>query len=724
MLALTILSLLHRGSIVICLCLAFFSLGLFQRQFALQQHPPSELNSLLTKGECLIQALGQIEEKRIKLENKKEGFYLLSLESLRGNTADLEIQTKLWLTIIEDDGRCAVGDRIELLGKLRPISKPSNFHERDRQIFAYERGIFGRLWTSAENVKVIEKKILHPKRWIQVIRNELLTRLETRFSKEAAQTAAPLLIGIWPSQRSEISELYTRTGTIHLLAISGMHVVLLFGLLFTFLSKSSLPRWSLLVFFLPLVFAYSLLAGAQTPVWRATLMFVLYCCALFCRRRPDPVTILGTSALVLIFLEAYEISSISFQLSFAAVWGMILFSGPLEKRIPIRSSSNRMRRWIFSPIVISLAAFLGSVALVAHHFGTLTFWAIPATLILSPFLPLLLFLGYFALIVPENCSQLFVCCFEGMNSFVNFLLRTIDLFPGTPLFAPQIPAIAIALFCFAILLWLRRKALWTWISCLVLGIGIWTISNTEKNFLQLDLFDVGHGNAILLRLPNQDSLFFDAGSLDRPDLARSILFPFIQKEKIPRIDFFVLSHSDSDHRNALPELLTRIPIHQFVGNAESSRFLPKDEMFSVEGKFEFQREDVNLCILQPFLSPGASGNDRSLSLRVKYAGRTIWLFGDLEEEGTASLCESGENLNADILLLPHHGLRNEWMPELLESVSPSWILVSSGDRFQRVKIPESEKARVLDTREQGQIRIEIDSDGAISISSFRSGKIQ
>lgn len=724
LLVLTILSLLHRGSVVLCLCLAFFALAVFQRQATLQQQASPELNSLLIKKDCLIQARGRIEEKRIDLENKKEGFYLFSLESLRTDSENLEIPGKLWLSIAEDDGRCEIGDRIELLGKLRPIPKPSNFHERNRQAFSYERRIYGRLWTSAANIKIFDRRTLEPQRWIHKVRNFLLTRLQTRFSKEAVQTAAPLLLGIWPSQRNEIAELYSRTGTIHLLAISGMHVVLLFGLVFTFLSKSSLPRWSLLVFFLPLVLGYSLLAGSQTPVWRATLMFALYSCALFCRRRPDAATILGTSALFLIFLEPYEISSISFQLSFAAVWGMLLFSGPLEKRMPIHSDSERLHRWILSPIVLSLGAFLGSVALIAHHFGTLTFWAIPATLILSPFLPLLLFLGYFALLAPEIGSQIFVSCFEQINLLVNFLLRSIDRLPGTPLFAPQIPALAIALFCIAILLWLKRKALWTWIACLILGIGMWAISNPKKDCLQLDLFDVGHGNAILLRLPNQDSFFFDTGSLDRPDLARSILFPFLQKEKIPRIDFFFLSHSDSDHRNALPELLTRLPIQQFVANAESLHFLPKQIAFSVEGKFEFQKGDVTLCILQPSLSPGASGNDRSLSLRVNYAGRTIWLFGDLEEEGTAALCDSGENLNGDILLLPHHGLRNEWMPELLDSVSPVWILVSSGNRFQSGEIPASEQAKVLGTREQGQIHIEIDADGLISVSSFRSGKIQ
>jgi ComEC/Rec2-related protein len=209
---------------------------------------------------------------------------------------------------------------------------------------------------------LIEKSggVSWPHQAVYNIRRHLWEGLEATMDRQAARLSAALLLGLQCKVPPAVKGIFRNTGTAHLLAVSGLHVALIAGLLIQVLSRLGIRErfWPLA----SVLSVFCMISGARTPVLRALLVCLLHLLAGRCKRAVDPMGILFNACLVLLIVDPHAIHDLSFQLSFAGYGAILLFF-----RIRIR----RPGRWLKKALVlagISTASWLGTLPLTLYHF--------------------------------------------------------------------------------------------------------------------------------------------------------------------------------------------------------------------------------------------------------------------------------------------------------------------------------------------------------------------
>lgn len=543
--------------------------------------------------------------------------------------------------------------------------------------------------------------------------------------------AGALLFGDRSELEPELADLFTRTGTRHALAISGLHVTLVASLwifpvgsllaaaLRRLLGKRA-PEWLrrpavwralLLALFVPV-------AGAGAPVVRAALALALSQLAGLVplrrgeplRRRADALSLWALAGWIEWLASPESLRSVSVQLSYSATLGLIVLAPPMLRRVHallpaggrldptdrlghrrpllLRILAQKALDWALAGLSASVAANLATLPIVWWTFGEWSPVGSVATLLLLPLLGGFIGLAWLWMLCPfaplERGLELLA---RGMTS----TLELLDSLPGTPLPLPERPGwLLLAAGALLLARPLPRRALG-----LAWGTLLLPWSGTARQ-LTVDLLDVGHGTALVLRAPGEPCWVFDAGSRDRPGVARQALFPLLRRLDPGRVAV-VLSHSERDHAGALPWLVERFPPAVWAG-ALPSRIacrLPSDcpRVDLETGCLELDHRSGAAVPLRMRLLRGerGAGNEGSRSLEVSWGGHRLLLCGDAEEVGLRRTLERHEVEGpVSLLLLPHHGSECDYLGELLRAVRPEEVWVSCGE--------EPAVARELDRR--------------------------
>jgi len=209
------------------------------------------------------------------------------------------------------------------------------------------------------------------------------------------------------------------------------------------------------------------------------------------------------------------------------------------------------------------------------------------------------------------------------------------------------------------------------------------------------LVDVGRGSCAYLRTPRDGTVLFDCGSLSYRDPGSMIAAPVLWSQGVTRAHTLVLSHADADHINGARSLIERMGVRRIVvpQGFDASGFDTGLEVVVATRETAIP----GLEILGP-----PSGvdrwptNERSLVVRVSTPEGRILIPGDIEELGTRALLDSGADLRADVLVLPHHGKRQDLHRELIAAVAPRVILVSAPENYaSREVLDHARQAAVL-----------------------------
>jgi len=251
--------------------------------------------------------------------------------------------------------------------------------------------------------------------------------------------------------------------------------------------------------------------------------------------------------------------------------------------------------------------------------------------------------------------------------------------------------------------------------------------------LILTTFDVGHGQAILAQLPGKANVLFDAGSLYKNDVGRRIVAPFLNYTGINKIDCIIISHTDKDHINGIPEIVEDCKVGDVYANDAFFSKTDKwgtaeffDKSLRKKGfKIQHLDEDLNLNspaklkILWPSKqiceNEGLGDNDKSVVLSVEFASRRILLCSDIEKFAQRGLLQLFPNLKADVVVVPHHGSAKTADPNFLENLEADILIYSCGRRQyeKRQTIKQKNKAKSLHTSKDGAIGVCISKDGTI-----------
>ena len=661
------------------------------------------------------------------------------------------------------------GDRLRLKAILSPVSSYKNPGTFDYQAYL----VYEKIWISGwinnplDIIKacelippgLIEQTISFPER----VRFKIITFLNNAVTDRFQGLYKAILVGEQTNIPEDLRENFTKTGCVHMLSISGMHMGLLalffIGVIGWLLKRSTwlilhIPIWkvSKAIALLPLT-GYAFIAGLSTPVIRSLLMVDVVILATIINREGRLLTNIAMAALAILVWQPTSLYTVSFQLSFAAVlaiallyeyrWMRILFptSSPLQA-----GYKETIKKWFFTSLIISLAAGLGTAPLVIYHFNQLSLISPLANLVVEPFLclwPLIVGLVaiFFIPLAPGLASSLFSFGTGGLW-VADKLTAGMAALPFSSVWMVTPSPIEILLFYALFVYGLSKQSIrlaLPWITgAILLLISLPLISVIARNLrtdTRVTFLDVGQGNSTVIDLPAGHVVLIDGGGFrsERFNVGEQVIAPFLWQRRITKVNDIIITHPHSDHFNGLDFIIARFgperiwinndanvdPGYQeLIDQAKSSGakiLVPGPETMIYE-KNEVRITTIGRPDTSESLSkdPRLSTNDASLVFRLLCGSVSFLLPGDIGNIREEVLLADGRDLGATVLLAPHHGDGQANGKNFLQAVAPRYIVVSAG-RYNRFGFPAPELLTLA--KDYGITVLTTATDGAITFTS-------
>jgi competence protein ComEC len=543
--------------------------------------------------------------------------------------------------------------------------------------------------------------------------------------------ALPLVQALVIGDRSGFGQddwdVLTRTGTNHLVAISGLHVGLIAGAIFLLVrwlwSRSArltvalaAPRAAAIGGMIASL-GYAGLAGFSISTQRALVMIAVVFAALVWQRTLRPYHALVLALVGVLLVDPSAVLSPGFWLSFGAV-AALLFS--LGHRLPSRDLWTRWGR-------AQWAVGIGLLPLLFLLFGRASLVAPPVNLVAVPvfsliLLPLVLATSLLSLIpglgsVPawplQWTAHLLGWCLDG--------LARVAAWPWAAMALPERPLWVWLAAGAGVLLMLAPRGLpgrWPGLL-LVVPMFVLRTPQPDDGDAWFTLLDVGLGLSAVVRT-REGTLVYDTGPgfPSGFDTGSAVVLPFLAAQGVRRIERLVVSHADRDHAGGLAGLAEGIPIDR-IDSGEPMRLGVQNVVPCRAGE-GWEWSGVRFRFLHPD-GAGFRGNDASCVLQVETGGRSILLTGDIQARVERRLARaSGVAIGSDVLVAGHHGSATSTHPDFLDAVAPGLVLFASGYAnhfgFPVAEVRERVSARgirTLDTGLVGAIELRLGSDGTI-----------
>lgn len=590
------------------------------------------------------------------------------------------------------------GTELELRGQWRRLPRPvlSSRWPRDP-------GFTGYLQVDSAEVAAPPRYAAHP---LLVTRGRTERQLH-RLMGRNGPLADALLLGRRETLDRELSDRFAKTGLVHLLAISGTHVALM-GAVFVLLGRMArLSRARVAWLTIALVAAYLAVIGAPASATRSGIMLSLALLATVLQRPSARLPIVAAAALVILAVEPMAVLDIGFQLSFAGVLGIILLRRAMLERVPAALTKHPAARWATESTVVSVAAFVTTAPIVAHHFGQVAPVSILANLPAVPLTSLALVgVGASAAVEPIF-TPLARLVADGAGLALDLLTLVVDLAIRVPgghaaVARPQwwLWAAAGLVFLLALDLAGRMRDRVRWAVAGMAAAAAFLLlplaGSAADGGLEIAFIDVGQGDAVALRTPAGRWLLVDAGARDDGwDAGERRVLPFLRARGARRVEAMVLTHPHADHVGGAAAVMRALPVGRVIdpgmpmGTPVYLQTLRAAEERGIE--WNLARQDralhvdgVELLFLWPVpdvLDAPADANDISAVVLVRYGGFSALLTGDAPAEVEALLAARyGPAIRAEVLKAGHHGSRTSSSGRFLDAVDPQLVVVSAGVR--------------------------------------------
>ncbi len=642
---------------------------------------------------------------------------------------------------------------ITVSGRLDALPSARNPGEFDYGRYLRGRRVFIRLFADAESVVVgASRGTTSP----PCVAHKLKSRIERQFDRTIHDPAArAVILALVVGDRSGIDDetevLFRRTGLLHLLAVSGLHVLvvgmILYHLLRPILLRCGLSwraaEWARSVATTVLLSFYALVTGLPASVVRAVVMATLFMAGSVCQRSSHSLNTLGVAVIVLLIARPAQLFEPGFQLSVAAVAAIISLQSRFASALPGDDSDGVVRRSLRSSTSVSLAAATGTLPVLLYHFGSVSF----AGLFLNTFAVPLTSATLASSVTTAGISGLSEPLGDVFGTaaqfFAQFLLYVVER--GETYFrwayvewsvddATIIGALIVGIF--AIAQWPRPRMRWRLfalalaISCAaVIGNGV---RGGWKPTVSALFLDVGQGDATLFTFPNGRTMLVDAGPRTAySDAGLYTILPQLQKRRIHRLDVIVVTHPDSDHLGGLPTLLRNVEVGRILhcGIPHDSRLYVEtiDLIDSLRIPYRHVRAGDTLVVdattrihvLHPDRpKPTDKPNASSVVMRVQYDRTAFLMMGDAEEEAERLIVRRyGRLLDPHVIKVGHHGSETSSSSLLTSRILRNDVLaVVSVGRGNRYGLPDSSVMRrlarsgmrVKRTDQQGAVWLESD----------------
>jgi competence protein ComEC len=625
------------------------------------------------------------------------------------------------------------GDVLAVNGELRTPSQSPDF---DYKSYLEHQGIYSVMYYP--DIGVLDQgQGSKPLQWIYSVRGSLSASLARALPEPQGSLAQAILLGLRAGVPDYLQQSFSNTGTAHLLAISGLHMSIIIAI---FLSLGVLlfgRRRSVYIWLtLGLTWLYVLLAGMNPPIVRAAIMGSMFLVAEYLGRQRSAIIALAFAAAVMVGVQPGVLWSVSFQLSFLAMAGLVLFfpyfqnwgrkavSGAFKGRGTLVSAGGV----ITDLFAASVACVIAVWPLIAHSFGAVSLVALPATFFSLPSLPFIIvtsalvaFVGLFAAFASQILGWL-------AWLFLSYLVLVVQGFDALPHSSLEVATtstwfiwvyyatLAVIIAClnyrtqladFSSRLTSRIRKItegiptlhlgfsmkWFILPLLIVSVLVWFAALTmPDNRLHVSFLDVGQGDAILIQTPTGQDILIDGGpDPQKINLELGKKLPFWDR----MIDLVISTQPQADHITGLVEIIQRYKVGRVLEPGVSYNTSIYEEWCSlVEGKgiqctlaCAGQEIDLGDGIEMDVLNPPASlwdgtsddVDDNGVVLRLSWGNVSFLFTADIRADIELELVGQRADLKSTVLKVAHHGSKTSTTSQFVAAVAPDVVVICVGE---------------------------------------------
>ena len=585
------------------------------------------------------------------------------------------------------------GDEIEAEVKLRSAVERYN-EETDLNI---SKGLYVVGYINGEcNVTGHENKLKYLPKYLG---NTLRDKINEIFPEDAS----PFMLALLTGDKSEyygddkLSTSMSISGLAHVVAVSGMHVAFLVGFLQMVMGRN---RRSSLVC-IALIWAFVIMVGAPPSSVRAAVMQTMLLTAYLFMRENDNITTLSFAMALILAFNPFACGSISLQLSFAAMAGILIFTQPVYNWLAenVFTAKGRLRRlctYVSGAIAGSLAATVFTVPIIAINFGYVSVLSMLANILCLWCISLLFCGGYvicaIGFILPSAAKVL-----AGIIScLVRYIALVVKWIAKIPIAAVYVENklvwvwLAVTYAAFALyIIFKRRKKISAFVPIGITVLGFAALLLSMKAAMLNDngtiaVMDVGNGQSIALT-SHENSVVIDCGSGGIAENPGFIMSGYLHANGRSSIDYLVLTHLHTDHAKGVCRLMNSITVKNLIlpADAEKDNGL-LDEIIAaaeengvniilINNDRDISCGDINLNIYL------LESNEHSLIISAEIKDYTVLVTGDAEMKAERELVEKKDLSDTDLYVVGHHGSKYSSSEELLNEAMPETAVISVGN---------------------------------------------
>ncbi|NQT46735.1 MAG: DNA internalization-related competence protein ComEC/Rec2 [Candidatus Omnitrophica bacterium] len=646
------------------------------------------------------------------------------------------------VTIYEPREAIHYGDTIALEGEIDRPSSARNPGGFDRADYLAGKGVYSIFRSGEQDAAIILKRGAGNPfiRFAYCIKKKIKKSIVNFCKGDDASLLSAMLLGERDTLSWRLKDLFIKTGSMHILAISGLHVGFI-AALFLFLFRAiHIPRKIALIITIITLWFYVPIAGGRVSVLRAVIMFTILIVGYLLERDRDIYNTLGIAATLILICWPRQAFAAGFQLSFLAVLSIVYLGprikGSIYSLLGIKADPRPKRRSghtkktidiAAKSISASIAVWFGLAPLVAFHFNIVTPVAIWSNLFVIPMAFGIVSSGFFMVLfgpLSNIAGSLFGSLAHYLIAALTSGIGILSKMPVAYMRGIKIDIVVLSVYYLMLFVILNRNRLKLSLSrALLMGLVIVNIFIYKGIFfpqvtdeMVITLLDVGHGDSIFIEFPGGGNMLIDGGfgSADGDGRGRYDLLPFLWSRGVSRVDAILMTHPDRDHMGGLLPVIENFDVGTIFDNGLKGRgktfesYLRLIDSRSIEHRVVKRGDriegfdDVQIEILHPSKSSLAnrelSNNDNSVIMRFEFGEFEMLFCADIGKHGLGYLFARKETIQADLIKMSHHGSYLDGAVGVLIDVARPEIAVISGPSVGRGRLPSRETLAILDLK--------------------------